>query len=79
MRMILAASIAAIVGSTFDTAQADPYRWCAVYGGRHGATNCYFVTLRQCEEAVSGTGGYCRRNLFYTGPDDRRWRKRRHR
>jgi hypothetical protein len=56
--------------------QADPYRWCAEYGGgRGGGTNCYFVTLEQCRAAASGNGGFCRPNTFYTG-DDRPRRKR---
>ena len=40
----------------FDTAQADPYRWCALYGGggQGGGRNCYFITLEQCRWAISG-------------------------
>jgi hypothetical protein len=54
------------------TAHADPYRWCAEYGGgRGGATNCYFITLQQCQAAISGNGGFCRQNGFYTGPERR--------
>ena len=53
-----------------DSAKADPYRWCAEYGGgRGGGTNCYFVTLEQCRAAASGNGGFCRPNPFYTGGD----------
>ena len=70
-------------GSTIDTAQADPYKWCALYnGGRGGgATNCYFVTLDQCQMAVSGVGGFCMPNQFYDGrpvvtPEDRVARKK---
>ena len=49
---------------------ADPYRWCAVYGGdMGGASNCGFITLQQCRDTVSGIGGSCEPNLFYTGPD----------
>jgi hypothetical protein len=50
--------------------QADPYRWCAQYGGIGGddaGTNCYFLTLEQCRAAVSGIGGYCVPNPFYDG------------
>jgi hypothetical protein len=47
-------------------AQADPYRWCAMYGAR-GATNCYFVSLDQCRAALSGMGGFCQPNNFYDG------------
>ena len=51
-----------------DRAAADPYRWCAEYGvGADGGTNCYFVTLEQCQAAASGVGGVCRPNPFYDG------------
>jgi Protein of unknown function (DUF3551) len=63
---------ASLLLSTISYASADPYRWCAVYGGRSGGENCYFVTLNQCQAAVSGTGGFCRANPFYTGADRRR-------
>jgi hypothetical protein len=51
------------------SAQADPYRWCAVYGGGSfgGGTNCYFMTLEQCRAAISGNGGFCAPNNFYDG------------
>jgi hypothetical protein len=81
--MVVASGILLAAALSY-TAKADPYRWCAEYGGgRGGATNCYFVTLQQCRAAVSGNGGFCRQNTFYTGPDrrpgyraygmDRRW------
>lgn len=72
MRRILLAIIALLgIGIASQPAQADPYRWCAEYGGgRGGGTNCYFVTLQQCEASVSGNGGFCRPNGFYDG--DRR-------
>jgi hypothetical protein len=62
-----------LLGTSFaPPAKADPYRWCAEYGGgRGGGTNCYFVTLQQCRAAVSGNGGFCRQNSFYTGPERR--------
>jgi hypothetical protein len=34
-----------------------------------GASNCGFITLQQCRDTVSGIGGSCEPNLFYTGPD----------
>lgn len=55
-----------------EPAHADPYQWCAEYGGGFrggGGTNCYFMTLQQCRAAISGNGGFCRRNTFYTGPE----------
>jgi hypothetical protein len=58
-------------------AQADPYRWCAQYSGRGGPTNCYFMTIGQCQAAVSGVGGFCRPNPFYTGGGEPRRKVRR--
>ncbi len=50
--------------------QADPYKWCATYGsGRGGgARNCGFVSFEQCLQTIHGMGGFCERNLFYSGP-----------
>ena len=69
MRMILAILITVIAGSAFETAQADPYKWCALYnaGRGGGAQNCYFMTYQQCQAAVSGVGGFCMVNQFYDG------------
>lgn len=75
IRIALAASALAIGLAATDTARAqqqpDPYPWCAEYtgGGLDGAKNCYFLTLEQCRAAVSGVGGYCGPNPFYTGPE----------
>ena len=61
MRFAVAALATLIAGLVLDStqahAQADPYRWCAQYGGRSGGTNCYFMTIGQCQAAVSGVGG----------------------
>jgi hypothetical protein len=68
MRLALAAVFALIAASSaIDPADADPYRWCADYGGPAGGTNCYFVSLEQCRAAISGNGGFCRENGFYDG------------
>ena len=50
-------------------APADPYQWCAVYGGSPGdGINCYFLSWEQCRSAISGqNNAFCSRNLFYTG------------
>jgi hypothetical protein len=46
------------------------YPWCAQYSGMGGGgRNCGFVTLEQCRATVSGIGGFCERNSFYTGPE----------
>jgi hypothetical protein len=70
MRTAIAAAVILIAGSMFGGAKADPYRWCAQYG-KSGGTNCYFLTLEQCRAAISGLGGFCYPNPFYTGPERR--------
>ena len=56
MRLIFAFVVCVIAGSTFDTARADPYRYCAVMGGGQegGMVSCYFMTLQQCQATISG-------------------------
>jgi hypothetical protein len=69
-------TLATLTAGTFDTARADPYRWCAVLGNADAiGTSCYFLTLEQCQATVSGNGGFCTGNNFYDGrpvttPDD---------
>lgn len=77
MRRTLFAVTLLTAGFASQPAHAnDPYRWCADYGGgRGGSSNCYFMTLEQCQAAISGNGGFCRPNGFYTG-DTRRTRDR---
>ena len=50
------------------TVHADPYKWCAVYGG-FGNTreSCYYMTLGQCQASVSGLGGFCKPSPWYDG------------
>jgi hypothetical protein len=50
-----------------DPAAADPYKWCAA--NRNGSNNCGFTTIEQCQASVSGVGGFCQPNQFYTGPE----------
>jgi hypothetical protein len=79
VRVAIAILFALLFGTALDTARADPYHWCAVYGGGSSddsGTNCYFVTLAQCRAAISGVGGICTPNQFYDGrpvttPEDR--------
>ena len=53
-------------------AAAIEYPWCAQYGGEGGGgRNCGFVSYEQCMETVRGMGGFCERNLFYTGAAER--------
>jgi hypothetical protein len=74
----------ALVSVYATPAHADPYRWCADYGGGRGGggTNCYFMTIQQCRAAISGVGGFCRENGFYDGrpvrtPEDGTVRRKR--
>jgi hypothetical protein len=68
MRIAIAAFALLAAGAFSGTAKADPYRWCADYGGRTGGSNCYFVTLEQCRWTISGmSSSTCRPNPFYDG------------
>ena len=70
------ASLLLFVGA----ATADPYKWCAQYSGDgDGGRNCGFVTIEQCRATVSGIGGFCEPNLFYTGPEEKTGRRARKR
>ncbi len=71
MRLGLMLPVLAALGALAPTlGHADPYRWCAQYGSSAGAaTNCGFITWQQCQATVSGMGGFCVPNQFYTGPD----------
>jgi hypothetical protein len=54
-----------LVALILGTAAASAAPWCAQYGGGRGAgTNCGFYTWDQCMAAISGNGGFCRRNAF---------------
>jgi hypothetical protein len=70
MRIVTAALFVLATAWAIGPAHADQYRWCAVYGGNgdgDGGTNCYFVTLEQCEAAISGAGGFCTPSPWYKG------------
>ncbi len=70
-KALLGLAIAAGFAAPFfaTPASADPYRWCAMYGGGMGggASNCGFVSLEQCRLTASGMGGFCLENQFYSG------------
>ncbi len=71
-------ALAVTAAFTAPAARAEPYQWCAVYTGKEdGARNCGFVSREQCMETVRGMGGFCDRNLFYTGPENRPVRRSR--
>jgi Protein of unknown function (DUF3551) len=66
--LILPAALAGLMFCGTPQAKADPYKWCAEYGGRDGGgTNCGFITLEQCRATISGMGGWCVPNQFYDG------------
>ena len=46
-------------------ASAQNYPWCANYSGGGGGTNCGFTTFQQCQNTVSGIGGFCEPNTQY--------------
>jgi hypothetical protein len=53
-------------------AAAAEYPWCSLAGGSSDdVRNCGFATYQQCMANVSGMGGSCERNQFYTGPAER--------
>ncbi len=68
MRIAFAVLFTLVIGSTIDTARADPYRWCADYVvSGDGGTQCTFLTYEQCMASASGRGGLCRHNIHYDG------------
>jgi hypothetical protein len=69
MRLAVAGLLSLTVCATAAPAHADPYRWCAQYGGfgGGGVESCYYVTLEQCRASVSGIGGWCRESGWYDG------------
>src|SRR5258707_1148371 len=69
MRLAIAAFAVLTATSLIGDAKADPYRWCADYGGagRGGGTHCYFVTLEQCRAATGGKGGFSPPTAFSPG------------
>jgi hypothetical protein len=66
--LTVAAGFAISLSLITSSATADPYPWCAAYG-TPGGTNCGFLTIEQCRATLSGNGGFCEPNQFYTGPE----------
>lgn len=70
--MIAIAIAAAVAGNLAagTPAQAKVWPWCAdLFEGRGGgtATNCGFISWRQCEQYISGMSGWCYPNPWYPG------------
>ncbi|MEI9805226.1 MAG: DUF3551 domain-containing protein [Pseudolabrys sp.] len=79
---LVSAGLAAIavigIPGAAQPARAAEYPWCAQYGGDdQGGRNCGFSTYEQCMATVSGMGGGCERNLFYSGAATKPSRARR--
>lgn len=70
MRIVLAAAVLIAVTAS-PSAHADPYKWCALYGGNaiDGSKGCWFTTLEQCQATVTGLAGWCIPNTFSSEPD----------
>jgi Protein of unknown function (DUF3551) len=71
---VLLAALAIVAAAALARpAAAIEYPWCAQYGDKGGGIgrNCGFSTYQQCMDTVRGIGGYCERNLFYTGRAER--------
>jgi hypothetical protein len=66
--LILVAMVARLVAaSARPSAAMVIYPWCAEYGGKSfGGENCGFVNFKQCLATVSGVGGFCKPNPWYT-------------
>jgi hypothetical protein len=47
------------------SAEAQNYPWCAQYGTGFEGMNCGFTTFQQCQDTVSGIGGFCQPNNTY--------------
>lgn len=66
LQLIIAVSALAGSAAIGTVAHAQEYPWCAHYGDDNGGTNCGFSTLEQCKAAISGNGGSCDANPFYS-------------
>jgi hypothetical protein len=72
--ILMAAIAGALVHSSVQARADGP--WCAYYTGKSGgASNCGFYSYEQCMATVSGVGGVCQPNVFYSAPRDARRRK----
>jgi hypothetical protein len=57
-----------VMGAAAPANAEVQYPWCAQYRAPIGATNCGFMTYKQCLETISGVGGICTRNPAYHAP-----------
>jgi hypothetical protein len=66
--LLLIPAIFAVTAGFGPPAQAQNYRWCAIYDVGDAAYNCGFVSREQCMATVSGIGGFCNANTQYVPP-----------
>jgi hypothetical protein len=67
LALVLSIAMLSSLGGSADAQE----RWCAQVYGEGGRENCHFTTLRQCQESVSGRGGFCRPSQYYVGSQRR--------
>ena len=70
--------LAIMLGFGVSTHAEIYYPWCANYSGGEsggGGSNCGFSTYEQCMATVSGIGGFCDPNPFYTPPSQKPTRR----
>jgi hypothetical protein len=83
MRKLACLAVAAGLGVAALTADSRPgealivYQWCAHYNGRNAAPSCGSTTYAQCMATLSGNGGFCAENPWWTGPQANRRAPRR--
>jgi hypothetical protein len=75
--IVLAGAVAVCLGMG-TPAKAAVWPWCADLGGdpSGGGTNCGFASWQQCQTYLSGIGGWCYPNPYYTSEPGPRRRRR---
>jgi hypothetical protein len=68
MRVAAAVIVMLIVQVPFGSGVAASYPWCAQYNNLMLGRRCTFSTLQQCQDSVSGVGGFCDSNPWYVPP-----------
>lgn len=66
--LMSAAALGAASAMTMGSAPKNT-EWCAVY--RTGSENCSFTSQEQCNNTVSGLGGFCRMSFYPSEPKRR--------
>ena len=75
-RTAVALAVVVTLGTLDATTPAGAQgAWCAQYSGESGGTNCGFYTFQQCQEAISGVGGFCSPSPWNNSQQRRRPRR----